>query len=61
MEAKTIEKNKRSLAQHPIIRILIIGTFEVIGLILMANLLDGLVIERLGVAVVAVAIIGLLN
>ena len=53
VEAKTIEKNRRSLAHHPIIRILIIGTFEVIGLILMANLLDGLVIERLGVAVVA--------
>ena len=61
MEAKTIEKNRRSLAQHPIIRILIIGTFEVIGLILMAILLDGLIIARLGIAVVAVAIIGLLN
>ena len=48
-----MRKRKRPLVQHPIIRILIIGTFEVIGLILMANLLDGLVIERLGVAVVA--------
>jgi hypothetical protein len=58
---KTMEKRKRPLAQHPIIRILIIGTFEVIGLILMAILLDGLFIERLGIAIAAVATIGLLN
>jgi uncharacterized membrane protein YvlD (DUF360 family) len=56
-----MEKRKIPLAQNPIIRILIIGTFEVIGLLLMAILLDGLIIARLGIAVVAVAIIGLLN
>jgi uncharacterized membrane protein YvlD (DUF360 family) len=49
------------LAQNPIVRVLIIGIFEVIGLVLMAILLDGLVIARLGTAIVAVALIGLLN
>ena len=50
-----------SLARRPIVRVLIIGIFEVIGLVLMALLLDGLEIDRLGTAILAVAIIGLLN
>ncbi|GMQ78472.1 MAG: phage holin family protein [Anaerolineae bacterium] len=54
-------KRKRSLSRHPVVRILIIGIFEVIGLILMAILLKGLVIDRLGTAIFAVAFIGLLN
>jgi putative membrane protein len=57
----TMKNRKRSLSQHPIVRILIIGIFEVIGLVLMAILLNGLTIDRLGLAIVAVALIGLLN
>ena len=56
-----MNNRKRSLAQHPIVRVLIIGIFEVIGLVLMAILLDGLVIARLGTAILAIALIGLLN
>ena len=56
-----MKTRQRSLAEHPIIRILIIGLFEVIGLVLMALLLDGLSIARLGIAIAAVAFIGLLN
>jgi uncharacterized membrane protein YvlD (DUF360 family) len=56
-----MNNHKRPLSQHPIVRILIIGIFEVIGLVLMAILLNGLTIDRLGVAIVAVAFIGLLN
>jgi uncharacterized membrane protein YvlD (DUF360 family) len=51
----------QSLGRQPIVRVLIIGIFEVIGLVLMALLLDGLEIDRLGTAIAAVAIIGLLN
>ncbi len=56
-----MKNRKTSIAEHPIVRILIIGIFEVIGLLVMAWLLDGLVIARLGTAIVAVALIGLLN
>ena len=56
-----MKTRKRSLSKHPFIRILIIGVFEVIGLVLMALLLDGLFIARLRTAIVAVALIGLLN
>jgi len=56
-----MKNRKTSIARHPIVRILIIGIFEVIGLLVMAWLLDGLVIARLGTAIVAVALIGLLN
>ncbi|MGW8319881.1 MAG: phage holin family protein, partial [Candidatus Promineifilaceae bacterium] len=52
---------RRSLSRHPVLRILIIGIFEVIGLLLMTWILNGLQIQRLGSAVVAVAVIGLLN
>ncbi len=56
-----MKSRKRPLSKHPFIRILIIGVFEVIGLVLMALLLNGLFIGRLRTAVVAVALIGLLN
>ncbi len=56
-----MKKRQGSISRHPIVRILIIGVFEVIGLILMAWLLDGLTIDRLSTAIVAVVIIGLLN
>ena len=56
-----MKKRQGSIGRHPIVRILIIGVFEVIGLLLMAWLLDGLTIDRLGTAVVAVIVIGLLN
>ena len=56
-----MKERKKSRARHPIVRILIIGIFEVIGLILMALLLNGLTIDRLGTAIIAVAAIGLLN
>ncbi len=54
-------KKRRSWSRNPVIRIFIIGVFEVIGLILMALLLRGLVIDQLSTAILAVFFIGLLN
>ena len=54
-------KRSRPLSQQPVVRILIVGVFEVLGLISMATLLDGLVIDRVGTVILAVAFIGLLN
>ena len=56
-----MNNRKRPISKHPIVRILIIGIFEVIGLLLMAILLEGVYIDRVDTAIVAVAIIGLLN
>ena len=56
-----MKKHKISLSRHPVVRIVVIGIFEIIGLIVMAILLDGLYISRLGTAVVAISLIGLLN
>jgi len=56
-----MKKRQGSIGRHPIVRILIIGVFEVIGLLLMAWWLDGLTIDRLSTAIVAVVVIGLLN
>ena len=52
-----MKKRQGSISRHPIVRILIIGVFEVIGLLVMAWWLDGLTIDRLSTAIVAVAII----
>jgi putative membrane protein len=60
METK-MKTRRRSLIKHPVVRILIIGIFEVIGLLIMARLLNGLTINRLGTAIAAVAVIALLN
>ena len=54
-------KKRRSWSRHPVVRILVIGVFEVIGLILMSFLLSGLSIDRLSTAIIAVAFIALLN
>ncbi|MGD2049351.1 MAG: phage holin family protein [Chloroflexota bacterium] len=56
-----MKKQRRSLARHPIVRILIIGIFEVIGLLLMDRLLDGMEIATIGEAIAATIVIGLLN
>ena len=56
-----MKPRRQSIASHPIVRVLIVGVFEVIGLILMALILDGLMIDRLSTAIVAVIVIGLLN
>ena len=56
-----MKTGRRSLMRHPVARILIIGVIEVVGLLIMAWLLDGLVIENAGAAILAVAVIGLLN
>jgi putative membrane protein len=56
-----MKKQKRSIGRNPVVRILIIGIFEVIGVLLMTWLLDGLTIDRLGSAIVAVVVISLLN
>ena len=56
-----MKKEKRSISRHPLVRVLIIGVFEVVGLLLMAWLLDGLSIDRLGTAIWAIVIISLLN
>lgn len=52
---------KQPLAQQPVVRILIIWAFEVVGLLFMAWLLDGLIVEDVSTAFLAVAVIGLLN
>ena len=36
-----MKKEKHPISRHPLVRVLIIGVFEVIGLLLMAWLLDG--------------------
>ncbi len=56
-----MKTRRQSLSRHPIIRILVIGVFEVIGLLFMAWLLDGLQISGLRAAIAAVIVIGLLN
>jgi uncharacterized membrane protein YvlD (DUF360 family) len=56
-----MKTRRESLGRHPVVRIIVIGIFEVIGLLLMAWLLDGLQIDSVGTAIVAVAIIALLN
>lgn len=56
-----MKKHRQSLSRHPVVRILIIGIFEVIGLLLMARLLSGLQISSIGTAIAAVIVIGLLN
>ncbi|MGB3716576.1 MAG: phage holin family protein [Candidatus Promineifilaceae bacterium] len=56
-----MKKQKRSIGRNPVVRILIIGVFEVVGVLLMAWLLDGLKIEGLRTAIAAVVIISLLN
>ncbi len=56
-----MKKEKRPISRHPLVRVLIIGVFEVIGLLLMVWLLDGLSIDRLGTAVLSIVIISLLN
>ena len=56
-----MKKQNRSIGRNQIVRILIIGVFEVIGVLLMAWLLDGLEINRLGSAIAAVVVISLLN
>jgi putative membrane protein len=56
-----MKKQRRSLSRHPVVRILIIGIFEVIGLLFMAWLLDGLQIATVGTAIAVVIVVGLLN
>jgi putative membrane protein len=56
-----MKERRESRSRHPVVRILIIGIFEVIGLILMALILNGLTIDGLSTAIIAVAFIGLLN
>jgi putative membrane protein len=56
-----MKEHRRSLSRNPIVRILIIGIFEVIGLLLMARLLSGMEIANIGEAIGATIVIGLLN
>lgn len=56
-----MKKHRSALSRHPVVRILVIGIFEVIGLLLMARLLSGLQISSIGTAIAAVIVIGLLN
>ena len=50
-----------SFRNRPLIRILIIWIVQTIALILLTLLLDGLDVDRIGTAMLAVAVIGLLN
>jgi len=59
-----MKKRRRSISRHPVIRILIIWVFSVIGLLVMDWLLDGLTInatDPIRSAFVITAVIGLLN
>ena len=56
-----MKKHRRSLSRHPVVRILIIGIFEVFGLLVMAWLLNGLQIDTVGTAIAVVIVMGLLN
>lgn len=56
-----MKKQRPSIGRHPVVRVVIIGVFEVIGLLLMAWILDGLEISRLGTAIAATIVISLLN
>ena len=56
-----MKKRRQSISKHPVVRVLIIWTFEVVGLIVMALLLDGLHIDRVSTAILVVAVTGLLN
>ena len=51
----------RENPRKPIVRIILIWAIETLALILMSFILDGLQIDTLGTAIVAAAVIGLLN
>ena len=52
---------KPSRLNRPLIRILIIWVIQTLALIILALLLDGLDVDRIGTAMLAVAVIGLIN
>ncbi len=59
MEVQHMRTRRR--ARKPVVRIALIWAIESLALIIMAFLLDGLQIDTLGTAIVATAVIGLLN
>jgi uncharacterized membrane protein YvlD (DUF360 family) len=61
MSAKPRERRPRPLLKRPLIRLLVIWIIEALALLLLAALLGGLTIDSLRTAVIAAAIIGLLN
>jgi uncharacterized membrane protein YvlD (DUF360 family) len=56
-----MEKPKRPLAKRPVVRILVIWLIETLALGIMTWLLDGLRVDNLETALLAAAVIGLLN
>ncbi len=52
---------KPSRLNRPLIRILVIWVIQTLALIILALLLDGLDVDRIGTAMLAVAVIGLIN
>jgi putative membrane protein len=56
-----MKTRRESIGRNPVVRIIVIGIFEVIGLLLMARLLSGLTVDSVGTAILAVAVIALLN
>ncbi|MBK5106845.1 MAG: phage holin family protein, partial [Anaerolineales bacterium] len=50
-----------SRINRPLIRILVIWVIQTLALIILALLLDGLDVDRIGTAMLAVAVIGLIN
>lgn len=52
---------KPSRLNRPLVRILVIWVIQTLALIILAQLLNGLDIDRIGTAVLAVAVIGLIN
>jgi len=56
-----MKKKRRAIGRNPIVRVIIVGVFEVLGLLLMVWLLDGLQIDRFGTAIWAIIVISLLN
>ena len=56
-----MDKPKTPFLKRPIIRILVIWVIQTVALLIMAWLMDSVSVESVGTAIVAAAVIGLLN
>lgn len=56
-----MQKRRQPRAKRPLIRILVIWAISAVALVIMSYLMDGVTVESFGVAILAAAVIGLLN
>ena len=61
MKGFDVKRNRRALVAHPVTRILIIWVIQTLALLALTFLLSGLRVDSIGVALIAAAVIGLLN